>query len=305
MSIYSDSYTSDIANDPQTSLGKIAAIISDKPKKIIDFGCAAGYFGQFLKEKTHSIVWGVEIDTSDAAKAQRKLDKVLVFNLEEKNWYKKFNNEKFDIAIFADVLEHLHNPENALENTKKILNKNGTIIISVPNVGHQSILLELIFDQWNYEKSGLLDNTHVKFFTKQNIVSLIQKSGLYVKSIDSTITQYPKDCIKKIFNDHHKTLTPEVYKLLNQPEKKNFQYIIEASLNKTKTNIKLSPILIPQTKWIEYYQGLVNNQNKIDQLNNELSKKDTEIKKLTDIKLIKMYLLTRKIIKKIIIWIKR
>lgn len=277
MSVYTNSYTSDIANNPETSLGKIAQLIGSHSKKIVDFGCAAGYFGQFLKEKTKATVWGVEIDPEDAKKAEKKLDKVLTFNLEEENWYKKFGNEKFDVAIFADVLEHLHNPKNALENTKKILNKDGKIIISVPNVSHQSILLELIFDQWNYEKSGLLDNTHVKFFTKQTIVSLIQKSGLHIKSIDSTITQYPRNYIEKIFKEHHKTLTPDIYELINQPEKKNFQYIIEASLTKTKTNIKLSSTIAPQTQWVEYYQGLVGNQTKIEQLNNEISKKNQEL----------------------------
>ena len=98
MSVYTDSYTSDIVNNPQTSLGKIARLIDSKPKKIIDFDCAAGYFGQFIKTKTNGIVWGVEIDKEDANKAQEKLDKVLIFNLEEKDWYKKFGNEKFDMA---------------------------------------------------------------------------------------------------------------------------------------------------------------------------------------------------------------
>jgi 2-polyprenyl-3-methyl-5-hydroxy-6-metoxy-1,4-benzoquinol methylase len=295
MSVYTDSFTKSIVNNPETSLGKITNLINPKSKRIVDLGCASGYFGQFLKEKLNATVWGVEIDVEDAKKAKNKLNNVLIFDLNENNWYQKFGDKKFDTAIFADVIEHLYNPKNALINAKKILNQSGSIIVSVPNIVHQSIALEILFNQWNYEKSGILDQTHLKFFTKDSLIKLVKDSGFYIESIDSTITEYPKQYIKKIFQKNHKKLTPEIFDLINQSDKKNFQYIIKATIKKPKKeNIpKNSKIINPQSQWIEEYQMLVDNLTVTTQLKEEISE-------LSNLKFVKLYLLIKKIAKKIL-----
>jgi len=155
-----------------------------KNKKILDVGCNTGNLGEKLIKEKSCRVFGIDNSKNAVLMARKKLDKVMLFDLET---YKiPFPNEKFDVIIFADVLEHVRYPEKILKKYSSMLKSNGIILASLPNVANINIRLNLFFGKWNYQDAGILDRTHMRFFTKKTIVSLFKNSGYKIIKIDST-----------------------------------------------------------------------------------------------------------------------
>ncbi len=133
-------------------------------KRILEIGCAQGSFSQAAKEKFAAECWGVELDTRAAAEATKKLDRVIVGDV-NKN-IDQLPDDYFDCIVFNDVLEHMYDPYSALRDLSSKLNKNGVMVCSIPNVRYYKVLYQLIFQrQWRYQESGVLDKTHIRFFT--------------------------------------------------------------------------------------------------------------------------------------------
>ena len=268
MSIYSQSFKRSIINNTNTSLGKIFGLINSNPKKILDVGCSTGYFGEVLKKTFEAKVDGIEINKSDYLKATKVLDEVYNLNIDIPGWTKNVNEKNYETIIFADVLEHTSNPKKILEETKQILSKNGEVLISVPNVTHQSVIIELICGQWNYTNSGILDKTHLRFFDQNGIIDLIEKAGLYIKEIDGVISILPDEFISKLLKKNGLKLTPEIAKIIHKNSANIFQHIIKASVTKPadyKSFQNKEVIISPVYDWIDNYkiqQDLFNSQQK-------------------------------------------
>jgi SAM-dependent methyltransferase len=99
----------------------------------------------------------------------------------------EFPTGNFDLIIALDVLEHLIDPWSIVRRLHGILNPGGVIIASIPNVGHYSVAVPLVLrGQWNYADEGLLDRTHLRFFTRRTAVDLLTCSGLVIDKIEST-----------------------------------------------------------------------------------------------------------------------
>lgn len=150
------------------SLSKIIKRLKSN-SKILEFGCANGRLTKYMTEKLNCTVTIVEID-EEAGKVAAEYSKESFLgdndgNIENLVWAEKLKGEKFDFIIFADVLEHLHDPEIVLKICKSLLDKNGSIIVSIPNIANNSILASLYKNEFEYQNIGLLDNTHIKFYT--------------------------------------------------------------------------------------------------------------------------------------------
>ena len=168
---------------------KILELVGDD-KKILELGASAGYMTKYLKEKGCTVDI-VEIDADDAKKAGKFADKVLVGSLEDKNFLSKITGN-YEIIIAADVLEHLKNPEEVLTYLKKHLTKNGRFIISLPNIACWEIRKDLFFKgKFEYTEMGILDKTHLRFYTYETFQKLLRDNGYKVKSITSTYITYP------------------------------------------------------------------------------------------------------------------
>ncbi len=149
---------------------------------ILDVGCAVGSFGQLLKEKRSVEVWGVEINEYAASIAAQKLDKVICGAFD-----KSLNlpNRKFDCIVFNDVLEHLVDPYSALIYSKELLRDGGTVVASIPNVRYfDNIWKLLVHRDWKYTEHGILDRTHLRFFTRKSILSTFEILEYCVESIE-------------------------------------------------------------------------------------------------------------------------
>jgi len=147
-------------------------------KKILDVGCGTGALGEALKKKGN-IVYGIDISKKSIEIAKKRLDKVVQIDLETENKL-PFKEASFDLIIFGDVLEHFRDPLSVLKNIRKYLKKDGIIIISLPNIANWEIRLKLLFGKFNYQKEGILDDTHVRFFTLKTAKELIKKAGLKI-----------------------------------------------------------------------------------------------------------------------------
>jgi 2-polyprenyl-3-methyl-5-hydroxy-6-metoxy-1,4-benzoquinol methylase len=150
---------------------------------VLDVGCGNGAFGIALKTQRSCKVWGIEPNKQAAAEAGKKLDKVIngLFML----GMPELENQKFDAIFFNDVLEHLVDPEEALLACKKLLSENGRVIASIPNIRWYPVILSLLrYKDFKYELAGVMDETHLRFFTAKSMRRLFEDSGYSVLKIE-------------------------------------------------------------------------------------------------------------------------
>lgn len=151
-------------------------------KKILDIGCGAGNFGKILKAHMDAEVWGVEISKEAAVEAEKKLDKIVIGDIESDNL--NLPGNYFDCIVFNDVLEHLKNPWNVLKRCKDNLKNKGHIVASIPNVRYYANVRALLVNKsWDYVDEGILDKTHLRFFTEKTIKDMFVLCGYHIEKI--------------------------------------------------------------------------------------------------------------------------
>jgi len=148
------------------------------PQSIIEFGCANGsnlhFFSKKFNIKLDKII-GVDnykIDNFDYGKIN--------FHHKSVEDFLNTNNDRFDLIIASEVFEHIYNPWKVLKNIQKNLSTNGILLISIPNFQNLKYLLNHINGNFFYEKIGLFDHTHIRFFTKNSIISYLNKIGFKI-----------------------------------------------------------------------------------------------------------------------------
>ena len=156
-------------------------------KRVLDIGCGAGVFGAALKQNgIASFVLGLELDPQAALVAKNNLDQVYALNLDGLDGLPAAWG-KFDLIVCLDVLEHVRDPWKLLKALGDLLQPNGHILLSIPNVRNFRIVLPLVFlGKWTYADSGLLDRTHLRFFTRDSVVELVQGAELRLTKIGHT-----------------------------------------------------------------------------------------------------------------------
>jgi 2-polyprenyl-3-methyl-5-hydroxy-6-metoxy-1,4-benzoquinol methylase len=151
--------------------------------RVLEFGCATGYMSAVLKERRNATVTGIEISPEAAAAAEGHCDRVIVGDAEALDLAELLRGEQFDAIIFADVLEHLRDPRAVLRGVRGVLSDRGSVIASVPNVAHGSVRLALLAGEFRYTETGLLDKTHMRFFTRESLQDLFEEAGYAVTSV--------------------------------------------------------------------------------------------------------------------------
>ena len=146
-------------------------------KRVLEAGCASGHVSKLLKAQGCSVV-GVEIDSTVVELAQPWVERVVVGSFDDPTVWDELAGEIFDVVLFGDVLEHLKDPLTTLCEAVKHLAPAGLVVISVPNIAHADVKLALINGTFPYRDSGLLDSTHIHFFTKDSVLELVKQAGL-------------------------------------------------------------------------------------------------------------------------------
>jgi 2-polyprenyl-3-methyl-5-hydroxy-6-metoxy-1,4-benzoquinol methylase len=149
--------------------------------RVLEFGCATGYMTEVLKTRRGAKVTGVEISRDAAKQAEQHADRVIVGDAETLDYDELLGSEHFDAILFADVLEHLRDPTALLTRLRRFLADDGVLVASIPNVAHGSVRLALLGGEFRYRELGLLDETHLRFFTRESIEDLFEAAGYLVR----------------------------------------------------------------------------------------------------------------------------
>ena len=172
-------YERTINADSEESLSKIVNMIPDY-SIVLDVGCSTGMLGRYLSAKKGCIVDGVDFDSAAVEISRPKYRFTAVKNLESETLTKVFKTEAYDYIVIADVIEHLISPNRLLSELKQLIKPNGTVIFSVPNITHIASSLELLLGNFDYRQNGLLDSTHLRFYSYKNLVATLNNAGLYI-----------------------------------------------------------------------------------------------------------------------------
>jgi 2-polyprenyl-3-methyl-5-hydroxy-6-metoxy-1,4-benzoquinol methylase len=160
-------------------LEKYLAQEGKKLGRVLEIGCSGGGTGRKIKDRLGVEFYaGVELMPEAAKAATAKIDWVKCDNIEnmiEEGRLGELPEGKFDAILFLDVLEHLYNPWLVTNEVSKLLNPGGILVGSIPNAGNLYVLWKLMRDQFDYDDEGLLDRTHLRFFTLQTIKNMVRK----------------------------------------------------------------------------------------------------------------------------------
>ena len=165
-------------------------IIPSNIKYLLEVGCSSGALAREYKKLNPNCVYdGLEIEDSYAQLAKRYCDNVLVGDIEFLNevfWLKSSNIQCW---IFADVLEHLKDPWGCLKKIHQILPDDGCIVACIPNIQHWSIQVDISLGNFRYQDMGLLDRTHLRWFTRKTIVELFESTGYKIVDLTGRIVE--------------------------------------------------------------------------------------------------------------------
>lgn len=152
-------------------------------RNILEVGCGTGAFGAMVKARQTCRYTGIEFVPSQAAQAREKLDEVLTTDIESSSL--PFAQGSFDCLVFNDVLEHLVDPWDTLTRLTRLLVPGGYLVISIPNVRFSEVVKDLVVrDRWEYQAQGVLDRTHLRFFTRASVCGLVESAGAEVLRIE-------------------------------------------------------------------------------------------------------------------------
>lgn len=164
---------------------EILNLIPRSTRHFLDVGCGTGGLGAAVKASTGAVAHGIELVPDIAAIASERMDRVWACAVEDA--LPEVPNGFYDCIVAADVLEHLENPFSTLQNLHKKLSSDGVIVASIPNIQNWEVLSALIEGSFEYASEGILDRTHLRFFTRRSVEELFWNAGLQIEKVGTTI----------------------------------------------------------------------------------------------------------------------
>jgi O-antigen biosynthesis protein len=160
---------------------ELVPLVPRTASRVLEAGCGEGEFARSLRaarQPSRLEIVGVELCEGPARRAASVLDTVIVGNVEQLDLpYEDY----FDCVVFADVLEHLIDPWRMIRRARKFLRRDGHIVASIPNVQHWTVVADLMIGNWKYCDFGLMDSTHLRFFTRRSIKALFNSNAFEVR----------------------------------------------------------------------------------------------------------------------------
>lgn len=220
MSNYSDSHFDESAAN--TSWYKVFHLVPEG-SKVLDIGCSSGNFGYELIKRKSCVVDGIELDKADAQEAKKKLNKVFVKNIETDSL--SGIDTDYDVIYFGDVIEHLVDPISTLKRVKALLNNRGSIVFSIPNMGHIGIRLALLVGEFEYTETGLLDKTHLHFYTQTEVIRVFEEAGYKIDNLSFVEKDYPKALLEDYLKKCGLKANRAFYKKMQATDASAFQFV--------------------------------------------------------------------------------
>jgi 2-polyprenyl-3-methyl-5-hydroxy-6-metoxy-1,4-benzoquinol methylase len=177
-----------LKGDPYSSHGAIVSLLgAGRGRRLLDAGAADGFLAEVLTANGWDVT-AIERDPLRAERARRKCREVIVADLADVG--DKLIGS-FDAIVYGDVLEHVADPLSALVAVNRKLAPDGAVIVSVPNVAHLWVRLSLLAGRFEYRDRGILDRTHLRFFTRRTFLDLLAGAGLRVEALRTTPAPLP------------------------------------------------------------------------------------------------------------------
>ncbi len=218
-------YSRNISQDRRTSLSVIAGYVH-RSARVLDLGTGSGALGKHLKNERQCSVDGVTHNEQEAELARPHYRLVEVADLDGDTWANAFVGETYDFIVCADVIEHLRRPETVLQTCRSLLNPGGKLLISVPNAAYCGLIAELMEGDFAYRDEGLLDRTHLRFFTRKSLVAFLSEQGWQCDVFD-TVELAP---IESEFKAQLDRLPPAVERyLVSLPDSDVYQLLVVAT----------------------------------------------------------------------------
>ncbi len=242
MSQYSH-LTVDLTN-PNSSATKIAELVGHG-RTVLDVGCAHGYIAEVLTSRGCR-VFGIERNAEDAARARAHCEQVVVADVEQPGWTDELRQRNFDVVVLSDVLEHLREPAGLLRRVHGLLRRDaGFVAASIPNVAHVSVRLELLLGSFRYEDLGILDHTHLRFYTRTGLEELFASCGFAVESLDCTTNEISDEIIAGYLAKAGLRYTPELRERLGEFDALAYQFIVKARPADSPRTAAKAPVTKP------------------------------------------------------------
>src|ERR1700688_1269750 len=154
-------------------------------KDVLDVGCATGYLAKLMSSHDCSVT-GIDVNADSAEAAKTYCSRVFVADLDFTGLAEAVEGKSFDVIVFGDVLEHLRYPVRILDEARTLLRADGYVVASIPNIAHGAIRLALLRGDFDYQELGILDETHLRFFTLKTVEELFLEAGYEIKQVDRT-----------------------------------------------------------------------------------------------------------------------
>lgn len=206
--------------------------------KVLDVGCSSGNFGAELIDKKKCTVVGIDIDKDDVELAKKRLTEVHLLNIENDDLP---GIGKFDVIVMADVIEHLINPARALNKLGKHLSPGGKLIFSVPNMANFANRIELLRGRFEYTEYGLLDETHLHYYDRIQLETVLSAGGFEVEEYNNTIRDVPKKILNKELSSIGLSVSDDAFwKLAGHIDSISFQFI---GVAKPSSNVQHTKVI--------------------------------------------------------------
>jgi 2-polyprenyl-3-methyl-5-hydroxy-6-metoxy-1,4-benzoquinol methylase len=189
-------------------------------QRVLELGAASGHVTRALVAQ-HCRVTAIEYDADAATSLKEVAEDVVVGDLNDPGTLARYSAE-FDVVLAGDVLEHLLDPQAVLNRATKLVVPGGRIVISLPNVAHADVRMALLQGRFDYTPWGLLDRTHVRFFTIKTIRDLVKEAGLQI--IEMARVRMPAFETEQAI-DRQSVPTAVVEQMLADPEAETYQFV--------------------------------------------------------------------------------
>ena len=222
--LHAERYSYHVDPSGDTTANKVLRLVGED-RRVLELGPATGSMTRALVELKRCTVVAVEVDEAMAEQARPFCERLIIGDLERLDWADTFGEERFDVIIAADVLEHLSDPWRCLEAIRGLLRPEGFIVISIPNIAHGAVLGRLLQGRFPYQEKGLLDRTHLRFFTRFDLEDMLLATG-FLPAVWERNRVLPGD--SEFGGDWERLPVPLRDELGNLADADTYQFIVKA-----------------------------------------------------------------------------